>query len=85
MEFPQYRKYANIETYFKIISEKEFEELAVMGKKYIDHWVRAEQYPEMLRIQDMLNNEGGLWEVLTEETFVDKRNYILKNYQSVKK
>ena len=48
MDFPQYRKYKNIETYFKIISEKEFEEISSLGNKYVKHSIVAEQYPEML-------------------------------------
>ena len=48
MDFPQYRKYKNIETYFKIISEKEFEEISSLGNKYVKHSIVAKQYPEML-------------------------------------
>ena len=70
MDFPQYRKYKNIETYFKIISEKEFVELSLFGNKFVKHLIVAEQYPEMLRIQDMLNCEGGTWEIIEEEVYV---------------
>ena len=64
MKFPQYRKYKNIETYFKIISEKEFEELSLFGNKFVKHLILAKQYPEMLRIMEMLNCEAGIWEVI---------------------
>ena len=83
MQFPQYRKYKNMETYFKIISEKEFEEIKVVGKKYILHTVKAEQYPERLRIQDMLENEEELWDVITEEEFLERELYILSNFQNI--
>lgn len=72
MDFPQYRKYKNIETYFKIISEKEFEEIIIMGSKCIKHQIKATQYPEMLRIQDMLKCEDGVWEVINEGTYSEK-------------
>ena len=85
MEFPQYRKYKNIETYFKIISEKEFEELLVIGKRYQIHSVIANQYPEMLRIQDMLNNENEAWELLTKEQFLKKERFILSSYKEMKR
>jgi len=64
MNFPQFRKYKNIKTYFKIISEKEFEEVSAIGSNYSLHKVIAEQYPEMLRIQDMLNCENDAWEII---------------------
>jgi hypothetical protein len=76
MDFPQYRKYKNIETYFKIISEKEFEEISSLGNKYVKHSIVAEQYPEMLRIQDMLNCEGGTWEVVEETVYLKKETQI---------
>ena len=72
MKFPQYRKYKNIETYFKIISENEFEEISSLGNKCIKHRIIARQYPEILRIQDMLNCEGGTWEVVMADEYLRK-------------
>jgi len=77
MDFPQYRKYKNIETYFKIISEKEFEELSSLGNKYVKNSIVAEQYPEILRIQDMLNCEGGTWEVIKEKEYNNKNKEVI--------
>lgn len=76
MDFPQYRKYKNIETYFKIISEKKFEELSLFGNKFVKHSIDAKQYPEMLRIQDMLNCEDGIWEVVEEKEYLKKANHV---------
>lgn len=72
MNFPQYRKYKNIETYFKIISEKEFEELSLLGNKFVKHSIEAKQYPEILRIMDMLNCEGGVWEIVEQTLYLYK-------------
>ncbi len=69
MDFPQYRKYKNIETYFKIISEKEFEEISSLGSNYVKHSIVAKQYPELLRIQDMLNCEENIWEIIEENEY----------------
>ncbi len=77
MDFPQYRKYKNIETYFKIISEKEFEELSSLGNKYVKNSIVAEQYPEILRIQDMLNCEGGTWEVIEKKEYNNKNKEVI--------
>ena len=70
MDFPQYRKYKNIETYFKIISEKEFVELSLFGNRFVKHLIKAKQYPEMLRIKDMLNCEEGIWEIIEENEYL---------------
>ena len=76
MDFPQYRKYKNIETYFKIISEKEFEEISSLGSNYVKHSIVAKQYPEMLRIKDMLNCEGGTWEIIEAAVYLKKEPHI---------
>jgi len=76
MDFPQYRKYKNIETYFKIISEKEFVELSLFGNKFVKHSIEAKQYPEILRIKDMLNCEEGTWEVVEETVYLQKETQV---------
>ena len=77
MDFPQYRKYKNIETYFKIISEKEFEELSLFGAKFVKHLIVAKQYPEMLRIREMLSCEAGIWEVVEEKEYKNKKKEVI--------
>jgi len=67
MQYPQYRKYKGLETYFILLSADEFEEIKVVGTKYMVSKVKAEQFPERLLIQDMLNNEGERWDVLQKE------------------
>lgn len=72
MEYPQYRKYINIETYFIIHSAKTFEEYKVLGKKYFITKVEAVQYPEQLLIQDMLAKRDERWETISELDFLTK-------------
>ena len=62
MDFPQYRKYSNGRSYFKVVSEKEFEELQFIGDSLVWHRVVAKQYPEMRTIKDMLELHEGRWE-----------------------
>lgn len=54
MDFPQYRKLSNEKVYYKIIDDRHFDEIQIVGSKafYFSHI--AKQYPEILRIQDML-------------------------------
>jgi hypothetical protein len=71
--FPQFRKYIHAAVYFKIISEQEFEEISFVGKKAFKVRIIAHQYPEYIRIQDMLLCEGGAWEVIPEEMYESKK------------
>ena len=60
--FPQYRKLVNEKAYYKIIDSRNFEEIQLIGsiKKFFK--INATQYPEILKIDDMLNltNENYL-------------------------
>ena len=69
-KFPQYRKYAGIDTWYKIISEDLFVELKKVGKHIVMDEIEALQYPEKLRIQDMLECRDKAWEKVSEEEFV---------------
>ncbi|HWY37408.1 MAG TPA: hypothetical protein VNY73_02545 [Bacteroidia bacterium] len=54
IKFPQYRRYKNGLSYFKILSLTEFEEIQVIGTKRILNRVTAGQYPEKVFVHDML-------------------------------
>ena len=76
MEYPQYRKYKGLEIYFNIVSEKEFEEIKVIGSKYAVSKIIAKQFPEQLLIQDMLKNFEERWDILNMENFEEKTSKI---------
>jgi hypothetical protein len=54
MEFPQYRKLPNDKVFYRIESQTVFTELQLVGSRILVHRVEAKQYPEKLRIMDML-------------------------------
>lgn len=54
MKYPQYRRYKNGLSYFKILSPVMFEEIKVVGSKRIVYSVEAKQYPEKIFINDLL-------------------------------
>ncbi|TNE54414.1 MAG: hypothetical protein EP338_07435 [Bacteroidetes bacterium] len=54
VQYPAFRKLANGKVLYKINSKDHFEELQPMGKRYLHFSMQAKQYPELLRIQDML-------------------------------
>jgi len=53
-DFPQYRKLSNDRCFYEILDERTFREIQLIGKRAVLHLVKAEQYPEILRIMDML-------------------------------
>lgn len=65
--FPQYRMLSNGKSFYMISDERHFEEIQILGSKLIRHKVVAEQYPEMLRIQDMLSGFDGAYQVIDAE------------------
>jgi hypothetical protein len=56
-EFPQFRKLNNDKSYYCIKSNNLFTEIQLIGQKAFRITIQAEQYPEKLKIRDMLNCE----------------------------
>jgi hypothetical protein len=54
-DFPQFRKLSNDKVFYKIVNNSEFHEIQVVGKFAQLYIIEADQYPEFLKIQDMLN------------------------------
>jgi hypothetical protein len=59
--FPQFRMLSNGKSLYKIINDRYFEEIQIIGTKKLKFEIHAIQYPEMLKIQDMLSNENNLF------------------------
>lgn len=59
MTFPIYRKLSNEKSYYKIVSTESFIELQKIGKKIRRYTIMAQQFPEKLRIQDMISLVDG--------------------------
>lgn len=57
MEFPIFRKLRNDRAFYKINSAEHFEELMVLGEKVHHFSTKAVQYPEKLRIMDMIDHD----------------------------
>ena len=71
-DFPQYRKLANGLRFYKINSAIDFEELQTVGNKVYHFKFKAEQYPEKLRIMDMLDIGTEHYEILSTENWNTK-------------
>lgn len=57
MTFPQYRKLEGFQRYYEIRDDRTFVEVTVMNGKVNSSVITATQFPEMLRIKDMINQE----------------------------
>ena len=56
IKYPQYRRYKNGLSYFKILSSVLCEEIKVIGSKRLTYTIEAKQYPEKVFINDLLLN-----------------------------
>lgn len=74
-DFPQYRKMINGKAYYKIINNRSFQEVQLIGSKKRLQEIEAKQYPEMLRIMDMLAGEGP-FVIINESEFEEMFNQI---------
>lgn len=57
-DFPQYRKFTNGKHFYKILSERSFEEIQLVGQRIHSFTFEAKKYPEIIRIQEMLENQS---------------------------
>lgn len=72
MVFPIYRKYVGLNVWFKVLDDRNFIEVKQVGTKFIKHELHAQQYPEIVRIQDMINCLGDAWEPIAASVFEEK-------------
>ena len=52
--FPEYRKYSDLKTYFKLVSADQFTELKRIGNYYSISEFKASIHPERMFIHDLL-------------------------------
>ncbi len=64
IEYPQYRKYLNGKSYFKIISPTVFEEITHLGNTWTLHLFTAKILPDYNFIQDLTFDYKSYCEVI---------------------
>ena len=70
MEFPQYRRYKNGMSYFKILNDSEFVEYKKEGNSIAKYPLKAAILPDRNLILDMLHNPEPYWDVIEEAEFL---------------
>lgn len=67
-DFPQYRKLSNEKVFYRIRDDRNFDEIQLLGGRAMWFSMTATQYPEILRIQDLLKKEDdGILEATATE------------------
>ncbi len=68
MEFPQFRKLENGRSLYKITAPDQFIELQQIGSNWFVYTFELQQFPDLLRLQDMLSCQVP-FEVLDAKQF----------------
>ena len=74
MTYPQYRKYKNNQSYFKIISKNEFEEIKWENNTWKVYCFEAKILPDRNFIHDMTFDYENHWEIITENEFEELKH-----------
>lgn len=69
MEFPQYRKYKNESSYFKIVDESRFVEYKKTGQRWEIYSFEAKILPDRNYIADLLEANHSYWDKIDQPEF----------------
>lgn len=69
MDYPQYRKYKNNQSYFKIISATEFDEIKREANSWKIYSFKAAILPDRNFILDMTTDYELYWDNITEKEY----------------
>jgi len=67
--FPVFRQLGDLQVLYKIIDDRNFIEYRKVGSKWIIHEVIATQFPEIMRIRDMISLEKPFLELCQEDFY----------------
>lgn len=76
MDYPQYRKYKNDHSYFKITDSETFVEWKKSGKNWERFDFKAQILPDRNYIQDMLTDYDLYWDAISVN---DYQEFLQKN------
>ena len=79
MSFPQYRKYKNYKSYFKILSDQEFYEIQLLGNKYSVYHIKVKILPDRNYLNDMLYNYKESWKLCNKKEIIFIENCLKTN------
>lgn len=77
MNYPQYRKYKNNKSYFKIISASAFEEIQVFNNTYTLYFFEAKILPDRNFISDLTFNYEIYCDLIAEHDYQEIKNKVV--------
>jgi tRNA A37 threonylcarbamoyladenosine dehydratase len=83
-KFPLYRRYLHGNTYYRINSHENFDELMVIGKFFVYKNFQARILPEYQLIIDLIDNVNNRWELIDSADFEKKLDYCKNNLNEKK-
>lgn len=74
LSYPQYRKYSNNKSYFKVLSPSKFEEIKVISNNKTIHLFEAKILPDRNFISDMTFNYEKYWIKIDAKEYENIKN-----------
>lgn len=81
MEFPLYRKFATETSYYKLLDDKSFIEIKILGSKYSVTEFEAKIFPDFNLIKDLI--EATHWVDINANEFEAKLDYCKNNLTKI--
>jgi hypothetical protein len=69
INFPVYRRYKNKKNYFKILNPLELEEVQFIGSIKKVRTLKAEKFPEIIFISDLVLNYAEIAQEISEKEY----------------
>ena len=69
INYPQFRKYKNEKTYFKIFSGNEWEEIQLIGSQYKVQQYKVSIFPDRNFLHDLTFEYQNNWQKIEEEEY----------------
>jgi len=77
-KYPQFRKYLHGRTFFKISSETEWEEIGIIGEKYILNEFKVAILPDRNFLHDITFDYEKNWVKITEQEYEEIKKHLAK-------
>jgi hypothetical protein len=74
--FPIYRKSIDLKNYYKILNQKEFIQLKIIGTKIRKYHYIVDKYPEIIMLKEMIDCENEFYAISQEIEFNNKELLI---------
>ena len=83
-QFPLFRRYLHGNTYYRINSQENFDELMVIGRYFVYKNFQARILPEYQLIIDLIDNAENRWEIIESKDFDMKLTFCKENLKEKK-